>query len=381
MIDIIEKLEKYPIINLEEAILKNPEINDSIKNSICLYNKAIVDIQKNSEDMAIIELKKAVALNPTFYEAMNLMGLCYMKENNIEQARAIFERVIKEENNSITALEYIKELDMNEAGEPGYKPKKKKKENSNNIFYKWMNAGLKSEKGPYYLKYLAGFLIGVILILVIWQTADSASPFIKIDNSKPNDEIELKDKEISSLNDKINSLNTYNKEIQNDADKLNEELNTLKTNSSNLLVIQNLLLDKDYVSAADMLLFIDPATLENELKDVYDGLYLSSLQSAAEAMYISSYAEYSAITKKDDNEEEYQLILKNFEKIMLYSTDLKNMDEYYYVMGKCAARAGEEQKALGYFNTVIDKYAESSYVPYSYSRIYEIENGENIRRN
>jgi len=43
-----------------------------------LYNKALEDFRAKSEDIAIIELKKAISLNPDFHEAMNLLGIFYM---------------------------------------------------------------------------------------------------------------------------------------------------------------------------------------------------------------------------------------------------------------------------------------------------------------
>jgi len=43
-----------------------------------LYNKALEDFRAKSEDIAIIELKKAISLNPDFHEAMNLLGIFYI---------------------------------------------------------------------------------------------------------------------------------------------------------------------------------------------------------------------------------------------------------------------------------------------------------------
>ncbi|MCX7772860.1 MAG: hypothetical protein N2376_07085, partial [Clostridia bacterium] len=71
MLSISEELTNFKPINIENVEQKIGKIPEDMRNAIDMYNKALEDIANKNEDMAIIALKKAVALYPAFYEAMN----------------------------------------------------------------------------------------------------------------------------------------------------------------------------------------------------------------------------------------------------------------------------------------------------------------------
>jgi len=93
MIDFKNELQNYPMIDLDKLSQANPNIPDNIKNSIVLYNKALEDFRAKSEDIAIIELKKAISLNPDFHEAMNLLGIFYMYIGENDKAAEVFQKL------------------------------------------------------------------------------------------------------------------------------------------------------------------------------------------------------------------------------------------------------------------------------------------------
>jgi len=80
--------------------------NDAIK----MYNQALVYVQQKSEDMAIIQLRKAVEINPKFVLAMNLLAFCYLIRKEKEHARALIERVLAIDTNNAIALNYFMEM-------------------------------------------------------------------------------------------------------------------------------------------------------------------------------------------------------------------------------------------------------------------------------
>ena len=51
-----------------------------------LYNNALEKAQREGEDIAIIELKKALSSHENFIEALTLLGMCYMITKNNEEA-------------------------------------------------------------------------------------------------------------------------------------------------------------------------------------------------------------------------------------------------------------------------------------------------------
>jgi lipoprotein NlpI len=110
--DIRAELQQFRPINLEEIIKRDEKIPDSIRNSIVLYNKAIESLKSGSEDIAMIELKKAISLNPHFNEAINLLGVCYCYVGETEKAAEMFNKVIKAESNSVVAMKYMQKLGL-----------------------------------------------------------------------------------------------------------------------------------------------------------------------------------------------------------------------------------------------------------------------------
>ena len=97
MFDVKEELKHFQPIDMD--------------NAIELYNKALEDVAGRNEDMAVIALRKAVSIYPAFYEAMNLMGVCYVRMGEEESARAMFKKVIEMDDNSIRAQRYLDILD------------------------------------------------------------------------------------------------------------------------------------------------------------------------------------------------------------------------------------------------------------------------------
>lgn len=92
MMDFKNELQNYSMIDLDRLSETNPNMPDNIKNSIQLYNKALEDFRAKSEDIAIIELKKAISLNPDFHEAMNLLGIFYMYIGENDKAAETFSK-------------------------------------------------------------------------------------------------------------------------------------------------------------------------------------------------------------------------------------------------------------------------------------------------
>ena len=77
MINLRDELKNFAPVDLESILKINPDISEDYKTSVDLYNSALENLRFNSEDIAIIELKKAVALNPEFNEAVMLLGVCF----------------------------------------------------------------------------------------------------------------------------------------------------------------------------------------------------------------------------------------------------------------------------------------------------------------
>ncbi len=93
------------------AIQSNPEGLAQANRIIQKYNTALEYLHQGNMDVAIIELKKVLNLNPNYIKAYQLMALLYIRTKQYAAARKILVRALKIDRNNITSLRYIKEID------------------------------------------------------------------------------------------------------------------------------------------------------------------------------------------------------------------------------------------------------------------------------
>ena len=81
----------------------NPSRLDTINQTIKKYNQALSYCYQGSYDLAIIQLKKVVSLNPKHVQGRQLLALLYLNNEQWEDARKELERCRKiDVNNTIT---------------------------------------------------------------------------------------------------------------------------------------------------------------------------------------------------------------------------------------------------------------------------------------
>lgn len=334
MIDLKQELQDYHVINLNDISQNEADIPDNIRNSIFLYNKAIESLRTGSEDIAIIELKKAISMNPHFYEAINLLGICYGYINDNVRATEAFDRVIKAEQNSVKALRYMSLLNSGEVD--GMAKSKARKRNSTVSIYNW-------------IKYTAFFITGILLAILIQTIAlkpekieesQTDNSVVKIENTS--DEYKIKYEELASEYE----------QLQKDRDSANKAVDYYKS-VLKLYEIESLASKKQFEKAADMLLLIRTDDFIGDDKVKYDNLFESVMPSAAWVTYDEGYKLYN--TKK------YQDSLKKLEKVEVYDPEFKRLDAVLYYMGRCYQLLNDSRNAVAIFQRLIDSFQDSKY--------------------
>ena len=103
------------------AVQENPNKLDMYNQTIKKYNSALYSAKHGDEDMAIIQLKKVVGLNPKFIRASQLLALLYMmterRENKV-RAKKLLLNIQKIDVTNTTTIRYLNELqDVHVKGE------------------------------------------------------------------------------------------------------------------------------------------------------------------------------------------------------------------------------------------------------------------------
>jgi len=370
LIDLKQELANYPPINIAALKEKDPTIPDRIINSIVLYNQALGSIRSNSEDIAIIELKKAIALNPDFYEAMNLLGLCYCYINETEKAEELFKKVLNGEKNSIMAMNYIKMMkgDGDSDSVPS-RAKKKERRNISESIKKIKKREFEKDTGRNYrlslLKYALSFVAGAVLMLILNMAFMQGSNASLPDPDASSEDI------IRQLNEKIkNQESAYNK-LSQDYQALEENFEIVSQSleyykfSVKLYEIEDLADNKEYERAADMLILMKTVDFKGEEKERFDKLYEKVMPAAANKVYEEGLV--LANTKR-----QYEDAIKKLNKVQLYKEDFRHMDAVLYYLGKCYQQLNDSRNALAIYQRLMEQYPQSSYVKWAKIRINEL---------
>lgn len=406
MLNVKFELEKFRPIQLELLEKKNADLPDNIKESIQLFNKSLEDVKFGNEDMAIIALKKAISLNPSFYEAMNLLGICYLIADNVEKARETFALVIEADDSSIKAMEYINKLDgvddTNELNSSIHlkksnktvskrkvkseqirktpkTPKAPKTHEGKGLFASWLAKGLESEDNSIYgLKYIAGILIGALIVGFIWYTTPTDKPlltFPRVENIVKDPELE---EEIRKLNERIVKLEDDITARKEENLRLMDSFQTYKDWVGRLEEAQNEYLAGNYIQSVDILTNTQGVKIPDDLSGKYRDLWDKVRLKAAEQLYQEGINTYNG--NRNRAAEVYKQALDKFESALslLEGDKASYLPNLYYQAGKAAARSDEMERAVELFETIIREYPNTSYSSYAATRLGEIQSGREI---
>lgn len=383
MTDFKQEIKSYSPIDLDRLLKTNIDMPDNLKNSVLLYNKALDNIRIKSEDIAIIELKKAISLNPDFCEAINLLGLLYASIKEINLAIGCFERVLKIDPEDKKALEYLKLLDPNYMRPGNVKVKNKEVKENKKSNIKSKKKDTRKDSGStelmYYVsnilkldaaKYIIGFVAGLLVFFAINSIANSVnSKETSLDIPKDNSSV-IDDtyKNPSSVDYELeyNKMVEENKVLQNKIEELQKTAQNYN-NLSQLLLIDKKVSEEDYVTAADMLVAFNEEGLNELEKEKYESLKKRTMEKAAQQMFNEGRDLYK--------KKQYAEALEKLNKVVSYVDEWKNSSATIYYIGVCHQELNNKDKALEAFNKVIAQYPSSSYAKYAKSRLDSINSG------
>ncbi len=105
MIDVSYEVNKFRPVDIS-AIPSDDKYGENVRLAFALYNKALQKINNGYEDLARIDLKKAIQLHQNFYVAIILLGMCTFANGDRIGAVRIFNSV-KDPEMREKALNYL----------------------------------------------------------------------------------------------------------------------------------------------------------------------------------------------------------------------------------------------------------------------------------
>lgn len=354
-----------------DLLHENPGRLEAYNQTIKKYNMALTYCQQDSQDLAVIQLRKVISMNPRFVQARQLLALLYMKNQEWEKAKKELDKALGIDANNTTTLRYLKEVDeMMPAEEENVRKKKEA------IVYKSGNDTViqpVGKKDRSWLQTLVNMLIGVVIgvgiawFLVLPSRVQQARDEVNERYKAVSEQLDAKNVQVNELTTKISELTQEKDSLTNSlteaqADKVQIQANTQLIEA----VLMHMNKTGDEMAVADALEKIDDAYMQNEATESFKSLYTALRGSigkeVARRSYDVGYAAFRA--------EEYDTAIVNLERA--YSYDPTN-GEALYNLGNSYNKQGNTDKAVEIYEQVIELFPNTAKARKSEGYIKEIK--------
>ena len=198
---------------------------DTINQTIKKYNQALTYCNQDSLDLAVIQLKKVLSLNPKFIRAHQLLALLYINNEEWEKAKRELGKCLEIDTNNTATLRYLKEGDEMVLPEDGARGGSKKKKSDEVLKYQSGNetiiqpVNIKEGRGVTSLLNLGiGLAIGIAIafFLILPARIQTAKAGIDENLKKVSEQSDAKTATIDELQQQLGELRTQNETLQQD---------------------------------------------------------------------------------------------------------------------------------------------------------------------
>ena len=212
-----ENIANYYIQKVKEKRDDLDRINQAIKR----YNQALDYCYQRCEDLAVMQLKKAIEMHPTYVKAYQLLALPYIMEEQYAEARKNIRIAHKLDKTDDITMRYMHELNQVRKSRNirliDDKDTGKKKKGRQTVTYNIGNetiiqpvaSGLKDNVGLHTMVNIAiGVIVGVAVMGFLIMPAVSASRQSKLNKQtvKFSDQIATQKSQISALKKELDKL-------------------------------------------------------------------------------------------------------------------------------------------------------------------------------
>lgn len=352
------KAEKNIADDYINMIQSNQGRLDTINQTIKKYNQALTYCGQGSLDLAVIQLKKVLSLNPKYVQAHQLLALLYIDMQEWDKANRELRKCQEIDSNNITTLRYRKEVaEMLSESEPP-KSVSKNKVKSDVVRYQSGNetiiqpVNVKELKGVSVLLNIGiGLILGlaVAIFLILPARLKHAGDDVRAELDTVREQLDLRTATMGEMEQQVNEL-TQSKTA------LEEQLATYVGEDGAMKAVDILLEAADaYITdpadiegIAGYLEQIDIAVLADKT-EAYQNLYQKLIEtvgpSIAENYYNVGYEAY----RREMYEEAAPNLAKAFE------FDATNGEALLY-LGNCYNNLSQTDLAVETYQKVIELF-------------------------
>lgn len=363
-----------PEDNLASAFLASVQKSKSelekMNQTVKKFNQSLVYCRDGNYDLAVIQLKKVVDLNPKMVKGYQLLALLYMREERYDLAMRALRHAEKIDVSNTNTMCYMKEC--REHLKANGKLKHSKEEEDVVTYHSGNDIIIRPAKFTdnsavrTVVSLLLGAAIGVAVVcfLVIPEVKQQANSAASAQVVEANQTISMREQTISSLEDEIESLNEQLASSETATDSAQSQVE----NYVELMSAYVSYAEEDYTTASEQLADVDVELLDDNAKTLYNTMN-SDMQAETmaaaweEGLQLYQAKDYEAAIEKfltiaetdpsyEDGEVDYYLAfaynyLEDYENALKwFEITLENTSDRR--MTKTSTSMSEDLKAKGY---------------------------------
>lgn len=345
-----DNIANYFIKKVQEVPGELEQVNQAVKK----YNQSIEYARQGGDDIAIMQLKKAVAAHPGYVKERQLLALLYLKNEQYSMARQEIRAAHRLDTTDPVTLRYMHELNQIRKSRT-VRIKDKKKEDfvsynlGNETIIQPASGNFKENLGLHtVLNILIGLAVGVAVMwfLILPAVSNSRQKTVNKQTASFSDQIATQDAQISALK---KELETYRS-----SDKKNKKSKaTAATTQESYEAVMNI---ADHYKAGDMsnadmlaeLLKVNKSTLGTQGKKQFEQITSSLYPTMCQKLFATATANYDVAN--------YDTAISNLDQIM-------QMDQGYndgkamLLLAQCYEKQNKTDKANTYYQKIVDKYS------------------------
>jgi tetratricopeptide (TPR) repeat protein len=377
--EIVSALEQWVVsrhLNPEDNIAENyiNEIQanqtklDNLNQAITKYNGALAQIKQKSSDLAIIQLKKVLSINPNFIKAYCLLALVYIKEGDYEKAKKQLNKVLTIDKTNALANRYLLDISTEYPSHNGSNKNFLKEVVSLDEKAMRKNARVNSKTSvvSQFINIVIGIVIGAIAVFGL------VLPGITIYQKQQTKQWKTKYEDLSKSNDNSNNQDSTKEEnLNTQITQLQNDLSVAQSSIQNYEQIDKLLLATEYymndqiTEAAEQILSISSESINNtNAVDLYNMIKQDSFSKVVTTNY--------NLGKKAYDNKKYEDALNSLKVAEIYLegaatsttgddgvvtiTQDPNYENIIYFLARCYHALDEKALAAKYYEIIVTNY-------------------------
>ena len=342
-----------------EKVRSNSTRLESINQTIKKYNRSLALCCQGSKDLAGIQLKKVLSMNPRFIRAHQLLALLYMDGEDWERAERELRKCMDIDKNNLQTMRYLKEVEAMLMPDEGVKqPAKRRKEEAiryqseNELIIRPVNVKEPKRSGMSTLVNLAiGLIIGMagIYFLVVPAAQSKVRNEDQQIITKISSESDTKTARIQELENQITKLQADMEALHGQIDGFVGQDGTLQSIERLLAVSAGYLESRDVFAAEAELLSIGQSVDLGAMTEGYGRLYqavFAAIKPELATSYFTQGSNYYKIA-------EYAEAVSAFQKAVEYNAeDIESL----FMLGEAYRMGGDTENAIATYDKVMELF-------------------------